>query len=248
MATKQLRIWGSTAGYIAWTAGAFFVTTAIIGIWVALLAPESFLNWLDTPLGNFSLAAVVYTLAAQITLSLYRFQGIKKGAEIARRLGLAKKPTVRMLGWAFVLWACYFTVSIVVNLILYTINIPWLDLNQAQEIGFTGMTQPIEYIVAFLALVVIAPVFEELMFRGFLFERLRRMHKWLIASVLTSIVFGAIHMQVNVAIDVFVLSMFMCYARERFDSVYPPIFMHMLKNGFAYTLLFIAPLWGLNLV
>lgn len=247
MIKQHLRKIGLTVGYILWVVGVFFVVSAIAGIWIRVLAPQSVYDWFDSPLGNFTLAAIVYTLAGLVVLLPYTIKRLKK-SEILQQIGLKHRPTGGMLGWAFVLWACYFATTLVVTVVLYMINIPGLDLQQVQEIGFRGMTQPYEFIVAFLALVVFAPVFEELMFRGYLFGRLRRLHKYLLSAVLTSLVFGAVHMQLNVAIDTFILGMFMSYARERFDSVYPPIFMHMIKNGFAYALLFIAPLWGINLI
>jgi membrane protease YdiL (CAAX protease family) len=53
-----------------------------------------------------------------------------------------------------------------------------------------------------------------------------------------SALFGLAHMQWNVAIDVFVLSMVACYLRELTGSIWAGIILHCLKNLIAFIALF----------
>ncbi|RYZ49901.1 MAG: CPBP family intramembrane metalloprotease, partial [Sphingobacteriales bacterium] len=59
--------------------------------------------------------------------------------------------------------------------------------------------------------------------------------------IVTSIVFGAIHGQWNVAVDVFALSLILCSLREITGSIWAGVLLHMLKNGIAFYFLFIGP-------
>ena len=134
----------------------------------------------------------------------------------------------------------YFLASALL-IFLTTQLLPGFDVEQVQEIGFDNIAQRHEYLMAFITLVIIAPVAEEALFRGYLYGHLRaRIPIWL-AMVITSAVFGAVHGQLNVAIDTFALSMIMCSLREVTGSIWAGILLHMLKNGLAFYLLFVNP-------
>jgi membrane protease YdiL (CAAX protease family) len=90
-------------------------------------------------------------------------------------------------------------------------------------------------------LVVIAPFAEEILFRGYLYGKLRKSIPTWLAMVVTSALFGAIHAQWNVGVDVFVLSMVACSLREVTGGIWAGILLHMLKNGLAFYILFINP-------
>src|SRR5690606_8459309 len=49
--------------------------------------------------------------------------------------------------------------------------LPWFDINQAQDIGFEGLVFRYEYVLAFVTLVVLAPIAEEILFRGYLYGK-----------------------------------------------------------------------------
>jgi membrane protease YdiL (CAAX protease family) len=71
------------------------------------------------------------------------------------------------------------------------------------------------------------------------YKALRQEYSFWVSAILTSLAFAVVHMQVNVGIDVFVLSLFLCYLRERTGSLWAPIILHGIKNGLAFLLLFV---------
>jgi membrane protease YdiL (CAAX protease family) len=113
-----------------------------------------------------------------------------------------------------------------------------INLQQQQDIGYTN-PNGFELALIFVALVGLAPFVEEVLFRGFLFAAFRRTFGFWLGAIGVSLLFGVAHGQANVGIDVFVLSMFLCYLREKTDSLWPSIALHVLKNLVAFTLLFI---------
>ena len=155
-------------------------------------------------------------------------------------LGLEKRPEFADVGYALGGVVLYFIVGAIVSYAI-TKYAPWIDLNQKQETGFSSPSGSDIYLI-FLLLVIVAPVIEEVIFRGFLFGALKKtgVPFWLNA-VLVSVVFAAAHLQLNVAINVFVLSMIMCIVREVQGSIWGTILMHMLKNGLAFYILFVSP-------
>ena len=122
---------------------------------------------------------------------------------------------------------------------LATKFIPNFNVEQVQEVGFDQLKKPVELFCAFMALSVLTPVIEETIFRGILFKGLRRTLPFWFGAVVTSIIFAAAHMQWNVAVDTFALSLILCYLVEKSDSVVTAILLHALKNTLAFVFLFI---------
>ena len=87
-----------------------------------------------------------------------------------------------------------------------------------------------------VAIVVIVPIYEEWIFRGFIWSGLAssKIGIWG-ASVITSILFGLVHMQYEAVemVMIFALAMLFSYARIRTGSLLLPIMLHMMNNGLA---------------
>jgi len=139
--------------------------------------------------------------------------------------------------------------SLVIYFILSALTIfviskvfPNFDINQAQNIGFDNLNTQIDYILAFVSLVIIAPIAEETLFRGYLYGKLRQHVPIWLAVVVVSVTFGALHGSWNVAIDTFVLSIILCILREMTGGLWAPLLLHMTKNGIAFYFLFINPI------
>lgn len=90
-----------------------------------------------------------------------------------------------------------------------------------------------------LVMVVIAPIYEELVFRGLLWsaisEQFSGQRGTIVASIVTSIVFAAIHLQYGIyeISTIVLLALIFCYARVKSGSLFLPIVLHILNNGAA---------------
>lgn len=121
---------------------------------------------------------------------------------------------------------------------------PSIDWNQAQNVGYNGLYFAADKAAAFLVLVVLTPIVEELVFRGWVYGKLRGRMSAVPAIILVSLLFAIMHGQINVGVIVFVMSVFMCIARELTGTIYAGIIIHMLRNGVAFYLLYITPFGG----
>jgi membrane protease YdiL (CAAX protease family) len=141
-----------------------------------------------------------------------------------------------LLGWSVLAFPLYLIASTFFsNLIAQIFGI---NLLQQQDIGYTN-PNGYELTLTFIALVLLAPFVEETLFRGFLFKAFRRTFGFWTGAIAVSLLFAVAHGQANVGIDVFVLSMFLCYLREKTDSLWPSIALHAMKNLVAFIFLFI---------
>jgi len=202
------------------------------------------LNALQVPFGAMNqavlstlISVVVYVLSIVITIGVPWW--IKKYRTSREDIGLTSWPSWTDIFLAPAGFIIYFILSAVLALI--AANITTINLDQVQETGFDTISQNYEYILAFLSLVIIAPIAEEVLFRGYLFGKLRKHAPLWIAILITSLLFAVVHGAWNVGIDVFALSIILCLLRVWSKSLWAPILLHMIKNGIAFYFLFINP-------
>lgn len=91
-----------------------------------------------------------------------------------------------------------------------------------------------------LTVCVIAPIFEELIFRGRLFSMLNHSSSALTSAMLSAVVFGAVHGDITVMIEGFVAGMIFSYAYISKGSIIAPIILHMCNNAIAYALIILS--------
>ena len=92
----------------------------------------------------------------------------------------------------------------------------------------------------FLVGVVVAPVVEEIFFRGFLFQGFRQKYGWAAAVFLSSAIFGAAHFDLASLFPTFVLGVVLAYVYHRSNSVWPGIILHFLVNSFGLCLAYVV--------
>jgi membrane protease YdiL (CAAX protease family) len=120
-------------------------------------------------------------------------------------------------------------------------------LKQEQQLGYDKGAVGPELFYIFIGLVIIPPIVEEIVMRGFLYTGLRKKLNFWWSGLIVSILFGAAHLDSGggaallwvVGIDTFILSWVLVYVREKSGSLYPAIGIHMLKNLMAFLAIFI---------
>lgn len=197
--------------------------------------------WLADSIGaQFTYVVITEMLTILI---LWLFWRAYKKAVVLKALGLHRRLNWRDIGFAAIgamaYFALYFIILISVNAILP------VDTSQEQAVGFDHATGG-ALLLAFISLVILPPIVEEIMFRGFLFSGLKRRFGITIAIVFTSILFAAPHLLTGkegllwvAAIDTFSLSIVLCYLREITGALYAPILVHAIKNSIAFVALFL---------
>lgn len=157
------------------------------------------------------------------------------------------RPKRSDVGWAFTTYALYFVAYVAVFMAVY-IFVPGINTEQEQQTGFNGARGLWPLAAAFMALVVLAPIVEEILVRGLIFTSFRKHISLIWATLATSALFAVAHLPAGgaegplyiAAIDTFVLSIFLCALREKTGSLWAGIYLHAIKNFVAYYTLFIA--------
>ncbi len=85
-------------------------------------------------------------------------------------------------------------------------------------------------IFEFIAMVIIAPLLEEILFRGIIFARLREYMSVKVAIVISALIFGIIHGNVVQGIYAFIIGICLAYIYERYNTLLAAVLFHMSAN------------------
>ena len=112
-------------------------------------------------------------------------------------------------------------------------------LNIEMPEGFVTFMLSDPIILGLISVLIIAPIAEEFIFRGFLFSQLKRtqLGGWGAVS-LSSFLWTIIHFQYELLIllILFVFGIFLGYVRMAYNSLSLPIILHAINNAFAFVL------------
>lgn len=140
----------------------------------------------------------------------------------------------------------YYLLYVVIVLVV-SVLIPSLNIDQKQDIGFNSVHGVLPMVLAFVSLAVIPPLAEEIVMRGFLYTGLRKWLPKVLAALAVSALFGAAHLAEGGAagplwigaIDTFTLSLVLVFLREQTGNLWAGISLHALKNAIAFAVLFL---------
>ena len=78
---------------------------------------------------------------------------------------------------------------------------------------------------------IVAPLVEEIFFRGFLFQGFRQRYGWVAGIVISSAIFAAAHIDPVALIPTFLLGAVLAYVYHRSNSVWPGVILHFMVNA-----------------
>lgn len=91
-------------------------------------------------------------------------------------------------------------------------------------------------LIMFLTVVLMAPVLEEVLFRGLVMKSLSRGMPLIIALILQSLAFGILHGQIIWICYATVLGIVLGIIKTRYVSLYPCILFHLVFNGWSFAM------------
>ncbi|MBN2508102.1 MAG: CPBP family intramembrane metalloprotease [Verrucomicrobia bacterium] len=91
------------------------------------------------------------------------------------------------------------------------------------------------------AAIGLAPLAEEILFRGILYPVVKQLGRPQLAVIGTSLLFAAIHSNLMTFLPLFVFSLLMIWLYEHTDTLAAPVIAHALFNAANFTLFFFEP-------
>ncbi len=155
-----------------------------------------------------------------------------------RTLGLRKFKVGRSLVLAVILLLSILAID---NLYQYVITVWHLNLQtNDQALLNHSKIAPISTYATLLAAVFVAPLCEEVFFRGFLFPGLCRSMPVGWAIFISSLLFAIAHADPGSFAVLFIIGLALAYLRWRTNSLWPGIILHLINNGLGALLIVLA--------
>lgn len=110
--------------------------------------------------------------------------------------------------------------------------------------NFELFEDPLKTAILFLVIVIMAPIVEELVFRGVLFNLLSKNLKTLPAMIISSLFFGVLHSQTF--IPTAIIGFLICFIYQKTGNLRYSIMAHMINNLLAFTMPFLSDFMGTN--
>lgn len=260
---KSRKVWQIILYIIAvsfWVFASLYISQLAIGYsMLFILGPDKFVQPAPTAIYtalSYIIAMILIMLLPTIVYRKWKSRNLKtKGTEktdkeaipilTREEIGLKGLPTWADIGLAVLGFIAYMFIG--AGLLYLFSNFTWFNADEAQDVGFSIYISGIDRVIAFLALVVVAPIAEEIIFRGWFYDKVKRKVSegfsstvsMIVSALVISLVFGLVHMQWNVGVDVFAMSIILCGLRELTGTIYAGIIVHMIKNGLAFFILYV---------
>ncbi len=187
-----------------------------------------------TPPVLFVVYSVLYTGTVILGIKLYNSTGFSfsNGS-----IGLPGRDFLRWTRDAFIGVATYMAAVPVVILGALLLQMVTRETSTSSNPAFEiikSADTPGKLMFLFLIIGVLGPVFEEILFRGFLYTTVRKYLSAGVASVGVALLFALIHYDPGVLFQLFILGFLLSIIYERTGSLVPAIVTHCIWNSFVF--------------
>ena len=219
---QRFPTWGDMLAVV----GIYLMATVATSIVTAIIAAVSGgAGSLAERMSSGPMSALSYGLSMGLTiLGVLIYRKLRRGKGRVFRLSMRGFNPMLIL-WGFVL---VLITGIVIEPVLNLF--PESFLNLLNQMGSNGGW-------SVLMLAVLAPVMEEVLFRGILLEAVREKYSSGRAIVVSALMFGVIHIIPQQVVNAFVIGLILGFIYVRTDSLWPVIIIHALNNAMAYVIM-----------
>jgi len=204
------------------------VAVVAVVIASALLAIPFAVAGADLDGGAFVITGTIVQDLVVITVAW--FLAADLGRPDARTFGL-RPFRASALGWTFLALVAYLVLTSIYTVL---VDPPSEQLPSGLEDADTDLALAL---ATGLLLIGIAPLAEEVFFRGFLYQAFRNSFGVLPGAVLSGLIFGAIHLEFFKLVQLAVLGVILALLFEKTRSLWPPIILHAVNNSLAFAYL-----------
>ena len=188
-----------------------------------------FTKKLDRSLGLLSPILFVALGPLSLILSLYYFV-----ISLENKTNyMNKKELFQVLKFLVSIFPAIILISIISKLILPE----YAEQHQVVELkkNFDDEIKRSAYII-----IIIAPILEETIFRGFFYRALKLYFPWFISAIFSSLLFSLIHQNILAFSMLFTLSIFLTFIYEMHGKIIYPIITHSVFNVVMLTFIYLG--------
>lgn len=168
-----------------------------------------------------------------LSFALLAFMRVLRNLDPVEMFGLRVMAPLRALATA-VLWAVpiFIFVTALSQIATEALSHVWHDLSPQEPVKlFQQSGNLMVQLTLGISAIIVAPLAEELIFRGYVYGVLKRFTDGYFAALGSALIFAIVHMHVGTLVPLFALGLLLVAAYEVTGSLLVPIFIHSLFNA-----------------
>lgn len=248
------RTWSLVHPFLGFQAMIFATLACVLLLMLPVIAWDLYATMHGRTAGGFDSSMNIITVLSlfvqnALTIGVVIFF-LKRYGTSLREIGLGRITAKQLilgvgLGLAVLTMATFVETSMT-NLLAHLLSPAAMKSLQKMSEGasveglFAKMPSPWLRLLLALGGIVAAPLGEEVFFRGFVYNALKRHLNVRAAIVLSGLIFAFVHFNPLSLLVIFPMGMLLAYAYERTGSLWVTTTMHAVNNGLAFVMLWYA--------
>ena len=180
----------------------------------------------------------LYFLQILILLIPLAFFTLYKYRSKIKDFGFNKINILKTLPYIFGAYLAFIGLSILIAVIssISGTELPGFQ-SQSPILPLFG-TDNFSFVIAIIVIVIIAPIIEEMFFRGYILQTLSKNLSTSTSSIITALIFASVHFEFQSFIPIFLLGIILNWLFLKFNSIWPSILFHFLNNIITFTIFY----------
>lgn len=215
-----------------WVRWSDAVVAVVLGAWLASLGHDALVASGERAIEFRSVVtgAIVYGGIVMFLVGAFVYRGLSP----ARVFGIGSAPFLSALGRALIALAAAYPILMLVQSMVHGVSGGDLDVQDIVRFLQKAESPRDRWAVLVMA-VVVAPVAEEVIFRGFLYSTAKKYAGAFVSAVATSLLFAGLHGHMPSVPALFTLAMCLVLAYEKTGTLLVPMIMHSVFNAVSVT-------------
>ncbi|RZP16942.1 MAG: CPBP family intramembrane metalloprotease [Chloroflexi bacterium] len=200
------------------------LSITVLSIFKIIFSSDSIEILMDVIILDFGAIYVIYEIVKRYHVKPDLWLGINK----------FKIENLRYAGFYFIAWP----VIIIWSQIIEFFDLDFFKSTNYSEEIFSSLNN--NYLAIFIMACIVAPICEEIIFRGYFFRVLKERFNLLFAIITNSIFFGLIHFEPSAIVPATILGVSLTLIRLKAKSLLLPITIHALHNLLAFIVTYLT--------
>lgn len=147
--------------------------------------------------------------------------------------------TGKTILWIFMSYLFFLGLSLFLIIIFFNLGIESFGFEKQRSIFEIFGTDPFGIVIAIIIALIVAPIAEEIFFRGFVLQTLAKRISPFWGVVLTALIFASVHFEFQSIMPLLILSVILNVIFVKTKSIWPGILFHVFNNTISFVVLYL---------
>lgn len=147
--------------------------------------------------------------------------------------------TGKTILWILMAYMFFLGISIFLIMLFFNLGIGSLGFEKQSSIFEIFGTDPFGVFIAVVVALLLAPIVEEVFFRGFVLQTLAKRISPFWGVVLTALIFASVHFEFQSIMPLLILSVVLNIIFVKTKSIWPGILFHVFNNTISFVALYL---------